>query len=325
MVVICEKCGETIPRFSRACICEKQASPKQTKKLSKRGRPRKIQSLQKPTPRWKEHWRGKNSWGPAGTLILWPNFLVPALLERVCLLAQKIQKKKQENGIRSDLIDAYVAVPLELRCGWGCDKKKRMKSSSKNLCAQDCPIRKYGERKIPPEILQEAKALRPNAEVRPNIIKELMDNFTETFNGIREIFTASPHSWICVVEGVTEQGLTANPNYCHVDINISGWGSDKSWDKSRKLDLKEKTGREDLSQADLAIRETFEESGLHVKLLLERKWIMEYDVLEFQGRKVWIYVPTKDPLMSNESIKVQEAILLEKLAELEPVEVRAAD
>jgi len=210
-------------------------------------------------------------------------------------------------------------------CGSGCETKKVMKSAGKNLCVQDCPIRKYGERKIPPEILQEAKVLRPNAEVRPNIIKEWVDNFTEIFNGIREKFTVSTYSWICVVEGVSEQGLKANPNYCHVDINISGWGSDKSWDKSRKLDINEKTGREDLCQADLAIRETFEESGLHVKLLLGRKEIREYDVLESRGKKVWIYVPTNDPVLSDESIKVQEAILLEKLAEFEAVEAKAAE
>lgn len=252
--------------------------------------------------------RKSSKWGPAGTLVLWPNSIVRPLLDRVCCL-----------GKPSDLVVTVAALPLELTCSTNCRKAVLGLRTMDQFCIPECPVRQCFEGQISPRVIREAKSLRRNAEVRPMMIKELMDHYHETFSKIRGAF--SDFSWICAIEGVTVKGLKANPYYCHVDCNISGWGSDKSRDKSRNLELKD-NGREDYTQWDLAKRKTFEETGIQIDMLLERKWIREFTVLSFKGRQWWIYVPTNALPLNEESIDLQEEILLKQLGKF-PAEVAA--
>jgi hypothetical protein len=236
------------------------------------------------------------TWRAAGTLVLWPNNLVPSLLKKVCKVAQQIRATKMLNTT----ID-IVALPVELDCGSNCIRRS-VKASTDVYCAKDCPMKQYFENQISSSILMKSRALNPTAEVRPNFLKKMMNNNETTFNDIRNRF--KDHSWICIVEGVTREGLQVSPFYCHVDCNISGWGSSKNAPNDR-------------SQFDMATRVTREETGLQVDLLLKRKEIEEFGVYAYRGHRVYFYVPTSETSLTEESIEVQAARLREQLAKLQ--------
>lgn len=236
------------------------------------------------------------TWRAAGTLVLWPNNLVPSLLNKVCKVALQIKATK----IPNPTID-IVALPVELNCSSNCIKRS-VKASSDVYCAKDCPIKQYFENQISKDILMKSRDLKPTAEVRPNFLKKMMDNNETTFNDIRNQF--KDHSWICIVEGVTKEGLQASSFYCHVDCNISGWGSSKNAPSDR-------------SQFDMATRVTREETGLQVDLLLKRKEIEEFKVYAYRGHRMYFYVPTSETSLTEESIEVQATALREQLAKLQ--------
>jgi len=236
------------------------------------------------------------TWRAAGTLVLWPNKLVPTLLKKVCKVAVQIKAKKSPN-----VIIEIVALPVELTCSSDC-MRLSVKASADVYCAPWCPVKQYFESQISNEIITRSRAWNPTADVRPNIIKRMMDNYEETFSDIRDQF--EDHSWICIVEGVTKEGLQVSPNYCHVDCNLSGWGSSKN-------------APHDRSQFDLAKRVTREETGLQVSLLLERKEMREFKVHEYRGHRTYFYVPTSEISLTEESIEAQAATLRGELAKLE--------
>lgn len=235
------------------------------------------------------------TWSAAGTLVLWPNNLVPSLLKKVCKVALQIKATKTSNTT----ID-IVALPVELNCSTNCIRRYD-ETSTEVYCAKDCPIKQYFKNQVSKDILIRSRALNPTAEVRPNFLKKMMDNSETTFNDIRNQF--KDHSWICIVEGVTKEGLQASPSYCHVDCNISGWGSSKNAPNDR-------------SQFDMATRVTREETGLQVDLLLKRKEVKEFNVYAYSGHRMYFYVPTSETSLTEESVEVQAATLREQLANL---------
>jgi len=241
------------------------------------------------------------TWWAAGSLVLWPNALVPDLLKKVCNVALQIKARKSPDS----LID-IVALPVQLECGPNCTFRSFW-SSIELTCSPNCPIKQYFESQISKDILFKSRALNPKAEVRPYIFKETMDNCKTTFVDIRNQF--KDHSWICVVEGVSKRGLSQSRFYCHVDCNVSGWGSSKNEPSDR-------------SQTDLVERVTYEETGLQINLMLKRKEIREFKVLANKGHRTYIYVPSRETSLTPESIEVQAATLREELARLEKHEAK---
>jgi len=75
-----------------------------------------------------------------------------------------------------------------------------------------------------------------------------------------------------VVETVSEKGLSKNKTYCHVDVNLSGWGPPHPWEKGESA----------------AHRKTLDESGIDIKGLL-REGMMREVIQVFSTR---IYAPT---------------------------------
>jgi len=75
-----------------------------------------------------------------------------------------------------------------------------------------------------------------------------------------------------VVETVSEKGLSRNKTYCHVDVNLSGWGPPNPWERGESA----------------AHRKTLDESGIDIKGLLQEGMMKEV----IQVFSTWIYAPT---------------------------------
>jgi len=115
----------------------------------------------------------------------------------------------------------------------------------------------------------------PDPTVRLNLFRAVIEEFRScgiqwdqfcSSSGVEDL------CWLCVVETVSEQGLNKNNTYCHVDVNLSGWGPPNRWERGEAA----------------AQRKTLDECGIDVKDLLQQGMMREVIHVYY----TWIYAPT---------------------------------